>query len=875
MELPTRYDPTEVEERLWHQWDELWKCDPHTARPPFSIVIPPPNITGRLHHGHALNNTLQDILIRYKRMDGFEACWFPGTDHAGIATQNVVERELAKEGTDRRALGRHGFEQRVWEWKERYGTQIVQQLKRLGCSCDWSRLRFTLDEGLSQAVRTAFVGLYREGLIYRGDYMINWCPRCETALSDIEVEHEDIDGKLYHIRYPLDGGGYVVVATTRPETMLGDSGVAVNPEDARYQDHIGRTAILPVLGRKLPIVGAEDVDPEFGTGVLKITPAHDPLDAQIGRRHGLPAINVLRTDGTINDRGGPFAGMDRESARQALVARLQEEGLLEKVEPYRHGVGHCQRCGVAVEPLVSTQWFVQMKPLAGPAMQAVREGNVEFIPSRWSKVYLDWLEGIRDWCISRQLWWGHRIPAWYGPDGEVFVAMEKHEAHAQAREHYGQEVQLRQDEDVLDTWFSSSLWPFSIMGWPEKTVDLERFYPTSVLVTGFDILFFWVARMVMMGLHFVGEVPFRQVFVNPLIVDDEGRKMSKSKANVIDPLEVKETHGMDALRFTLARSATKGQALRLSTGELDEARNFLNKVWNMARLVLTNTEDFDPTAPTAPPAWEDRWIRSRLDKTVCKVREELDQYSFHLAADAVYRFTWHEFCDWYLELAKLRLYGEDPQARATCQRVLRETLAELLPLLHPFVPFITEEIWRHTGGEEALASQQFPAPSVDRIDEQAEARLGLLQSAVVEIRALRTELRVPAGAELELIVSGPEEQGRQLVDDFGAALQRLAKIGQARYQADYEPGGATAKGVVGDLSLYLPVEGVVNWDEELGRIRRELSKLDKELGSLENRLANENFRNRAPEAVVAKTEAEAEDLRSQRQRLLRHLERST
>jgi len=448
MDLPTRYDPTDVEERLWHTWDELWRCDPESARPAFSIVIPPPNITGRLHHGHALNNTLQDILIRYKRMDGSEACWFPGTDHAGIATQNVVERELVKEGTDRRALGRQGFEQRVWEWKERYGTEIVQQLKRLGCSCDWSRMRFTLDEGLSQAVRTAFVTLYREGLIYRGDYMINWCPRCETALSDIEVEHEEVDGKLYHIRYPLEGGGHVVVATTRPETMLGDTGVAVHPDDARYQSYIGKTAILPVLGRRLPIVGADEVDPEFGTGVLKITPAHDPLDAEIGRRHGLPAVNVLNKDGTINAQGGPFADMDRETARRALVARLEEEGLLENVEPYRHGVGHCQRCGVAVEPLVSTQWFVHMKPLAEPAMQAVREGQVEFIPPRWSKVYLDWLEGIRDWCISRQLWWGHRIPAWYGPDGEVFVAMDDQEAHAQALEYYGRQVELRQDEDV-------------------------------------------------------------------------------------------------------------------------------------------------------------------------------------------------------------------------------------------------------------------------------------------------------------------------------------------------------------------------------------------------------------------------------------------
>ncbi|MFO8034217.1 MAG: valine--tRNA ligase [Candidatus Bipolaricaulota bacterium] len=875
MELPTRYDPREVEERLSRSWDELWKCDPHSERPAFSVVIPPPNITGRLHHGHALNNTLQDILTRYKRMDGFEACWFPGTDHAGIATQNVIERELAREGTDRHKLGREAFLKRVWEWKEKYGSEIVDQLKVLGCSCDWSRLRFTLDEGLSQAVRTAFIRLYQQGLVYRGDYMINWCPRCATALSDIEVEHKQVDGKLYHVRYPLEGGDHVTVATTRPETMLGDTGVAVNPADERYRDLIGRTAVLPVLGRRLPIVGAKEVDPSFGTGILKITPAHDPLDSEIGQRHELPSVNVLNKDGTINEEGGPFAGMDREAAREALLKRLQEEGLLEKVELYRHSVGHCGRCGVSVEPLISTQWFVHMQPLAEPAINAAEQGRVAFVPPRWAKVYTAWLEGIRDWCISRQLWWGHRIPAWYGPDDTVFVAMDDEAAHRQAREHYGKEVELRQDEDVLDTWFSSSLWPFSIMGWPELTPELERFYPTTVLVTAFDILFFWVARMVMMGLHFMGDVPFRQVFVNPLIVDAQGQKMSKSKGNSIDPLEVKDTHGMDALRFSLARSATKGQTLRLGMDDLGDARNFLNKVWNMARFILTNTEDLDRGAPAASLAWEDRWIRSRLERTVRKVREELERFNFHLAAEAVYHFTWHELCDWYLELAKLRLYGEDPKARATCQRVLQETLEELLELMHPFVPFISEEIWRYTGRERPLAHHSFPTSSENRVDEQAEARLELLQSVVVEIRALRAELRVPPSAELDLIVSGPEEFGLKLVDDFSEALRRLAKVGCARYEPDYRAGRATAKGVAGELNLYLPVEGVVDWERELERIQRELGKLDKELGELEGRLANPSFRTRAPQHVVAKTETEAEDLRDQRRRLLRHVERGT
>ncbi len=872
MTLPTRYDPREVEDRQRQAWDDLWTCDPHSDKPAFSIVIPPPNITGRLHQGHALNNTLQDILIRMKRMDGFEACWFPGTDHAGIATQNVVERELAREGTDRHVLGRQRFLERVWAWKDKYGSEIVDQLKILGCSCDWSRLRFTLDDGLSAAVRTAFVNLYRQGLIYRGNYMINWCPRCRTALSDIEVEHQELDGHLYHVRYLLEDGGHVVIATTRPETMLGDTGVAVNPGDKRYAHLIGKTAILPVLGRPLPIVGADEVDPAFGTGVLKITPAHDPVDLEVGRRHGLPSLNVLNPDGTVNEHGGPFAGLDRAAARKALVKKLEEEGLLENVEPYRHGVGHCDRCGVAVEPLLSTQWFVRMKPLAEPALQAVRDGHVVFTPERWTKVYTDWLESIRDWCISRQLWWGHRIPAWYGPDNTLFVGMDEEDACQQARAHYGGDVELRQDDDVLDTWFSSSLWPFSIMGWPDKTDDLERFYPTSVLLTGFDILFFWVARMVMMGLHFMGKEPFGQVFVTPLIVDAQGQKMSKSKGNIIDPLEVKESHGMDALRFTMARSTTKGQTRRMSMGELDEARNFLNKIWNMARFVLTNTDDLTDEAPAAPLAWEDRWIRSRLAKTVRKVREELDRFNFHLAADAVYRFTWHELCDWYLELAKLRLYGDDAQARTTCQRTLRGVLEELLVVMHPFMPFITEELWLHTGRKGPLAYVPFPDPGADAVDTEAEALLERAQSVVVEVRAVRAELRVPAGAELDLVITGAPKEAEPLVAQFSEALRRLAKCGSVRFDPQYRPGRATAKGVAGELSLYLPVEGVVDWEKELERLRRELAKVDEALIALEGRLSNPSFRTRAPERVVAKAQEEADELRNQRERLLRHVE---
>jgi valyl-tRNA synthetase len=875
MSLPPRYDPRQVEERILKEWDRspYWICDPGSDRKPFSIVIPPPNVTGRLHMGHALNNTLQDIVIRYRRMDGYEACWFPGTDHAGIATQNVVEQELAKEGLSRHKLGREKFLERVWAWKERYGSEIIEQLKALGASCDWSRTRFTLDEGLSRAVRTAFVRLYDEGLIYRGDYMINWCPRCETTLSDIEVEHREIEGHLYYVRYPLEGGGHVTVATTRPETMLGDTAVAVNPDDDRYRHLIGKTAVLPLLGRKLPIVAAAEVDPEFGTGVLKITPGHDPVDFQIGKREGLPALNILNGDGTINSSGGPFAGLDRYRAREEVVRRLEEEGLLEKVEPYRHSVGHCYRCGTPVEPLISTQWFVRMKPLAEPAIQVVKQGKIRFIPDRWTKLYFEWLENIRDWCISRQLWWGHRIPVWYGPDGHPFAAMDEGEARAKARAHYGEEVELRQDEDVLDTWFSSSLWPFSVMGWPDDTAELRRFYPTSLLITGFDILFFWVARMVMMGLKFMGEVPFREVYITPLVVDEKGQKMSKSLGNIIDPMEVKETHGMDALRFTLSHASSKGRAWRLSYAQLDEARNFLNKIWNLARFILQNTADLPAglSLEGRRLAWEDRWILSRLARTTDKVRGELERYNFHLVAEALYHFTWDELCDWYLEVVKVRLGGEDEEARRTAQLVLREVLDVLLRLLHPYLPFITEDLWRHLGKEGTIARAEFPRPTPERIDPEAEARFSLFQELVSEVRALRAELGVPAKAELEGVLSGDRDTAQALLDGFATAACRLARLANLRYEDGFSPPEGTAKGVVGPLTVYLPLAGVVDWAAARERLKKELSKVEGELRKLEGRLANPDFRARAPAEVVAKAEAEAEALRARRARLQAHL----
>lgn len=871
MDLPPRYNPTEVEPRILARWEAKgWVCNPASGKKPFAIVIPPPNITGRLHMGHALNNTLQDVVIRFKRMDGYEACWFPGTDHAGIATQTVVEMELLKEGKTRKDLGREAFLARVWQWKEKYGNEIVAQLKALGCSCDWSRLRFTLDPGLSHAVRTAFVQLYREGLIYRGEYLIHWCPRCETALSDLEVEHEEVQGNLYFVRYPLEEGGYVTVATTRPETMLGDTALAVNPRDERHRHLIGKTALLPVLGRRLPIVAAEEVDPEFGTGVLKITPAHDPVDFQIGQRLGLPAVNVLNPDGTLNANGGPFAGLDRFRAREALVARLAAEGLLEKVVPYRHAVGHCQRCRTPVEPRLSVQWFVRTKPLAEPALRVVQEGKIRFVPERWTKVYFDWLENIRDWCISRQLWWGHRIPAWYGPEGEIFVALDEEEARRLARERYGKDVELRQDEDVLDTWFSSALWPFSVMGWPERTPDLRTFYPTDLLITGFDILFFWVARMVMMGLHFLGEVPFRTVLITPLIVDERGQKMSKTRGNVIDPMELIQSHGADALRFTMVHISGKGRSARFSRTLLEESRDFLNKIWNMARFVLANTADLPAglALPGRALAWEDRWILSRLQAVTAAVRDYLERYLFHLAAETLYHFVWGEVCDWYLELAKVRLYGEDPEARRTAQLVLRHLLEASVRLLHPFLPYITEEIGGHLGLE--VSRSAFPRPDPRWHDPEAEQVLAAFQELVREVRALRSELGLEPGQELELVVTGGA-QAERLLGELGGALARLARV-RARLAPGATPPPAAARGLAGDLPFFLPLPGAVDWAAVEARLRRSLAKVEAELSALEERLSRSDFRERAPEEVVAEAERRAQELRARQARLLRLLE---
>jgi valyl-tRNA synthetase len=871
MELSKRYQPADVEARsyrLWEEGDYFRAPVGVVGKAPFSIVIPPPNVTGRLHMGHALNNTLQDVVIRYRRMKGDAACWFPGTDHAGIATQNVVEKMLAREGTNRHALGREAFVERVWDWKAKYGSEIIEQLKALGCSCDWSRLRFTLDEGLSAAVREVFVQLYNEGLIYRGEYLTNWCPRCSTALSDLEVDHREVDGALYYIRYALENGGSLTIATTRPETMLGDTAIAVHPGDERFAHLIGTAAILPLLGRRLPIVAAESVDPTFGTGALKVTPAHDPVDFEIGKAHGLDSINILNPDGTLNANAGPFQGLARDAARKAVVERLKADGCLEKVVPYGHAVGHCDRCDTPVEPLLSTQWFVRMEPLAREALQAVKDGRIQFVPERWTKLYNDWLENIRDWCISRQLWWGHRIPVWYGPDGHEFVARSEEEAVAAARKHYKKVVELRQDEDVLDTWFSSWLWPFSVMGWPEETDDLKAFFPTSFLLTAFDILFFWVSRMVMASLHFMDDVPFRTVYITPLVVDDKGQKMSKSKGNSVDPIDLIGEYGADALRLAMAHTTGKGRTVRMPWSDLAEGRNFLNKLWNMSRFVLMNLGDDRPELPTQVTEFEDRYILSQLSAAIETVTKHLDEYSFHLAAEALYDFTWHEVCDWYVEMVKQRLAVGDPAARGVLCHVLRETTK----LLHPFIPFITEEIWQVLGGSPAsVCVASYPKVKPDSRDADAEQDMRAFQGMTGAMRSIRAEWNVPAGAQLRVLVrddpNGP----------IGPVIERLetcvGMTGPAEYLVarDAEAPKGSARVVLPGREMYVPLAHLIDLDSETARIRKDLAAAEAELARVESKLANEQFLARAPEDVVAKERGKEEEFRRKRDRLQANL----
>ncbi len=875
--LPKAYDFKDVEPKWYKFWLEkdFFHANVDSPKPSFSIVIPPPNVTGQLHMGHALNNTLQDILCRYKRLQGYEVLWVPGTDHAGIATQNVVERELAAEGKTRYDLGREAFVERVWQWKEKYGNIIINQLKRLGASCDWKRQRFTMDEGLSKAVRIVFVRLYEEGLIYRGERMINWCPRCHTALANIEVEAEEKDGAFYYIRYPLeDGSGHLTVATTRPETMLGDTAVAVHPEDDRYRQFIGKKVILPLVGRVIPVIADEYVDKELGTGALKVTPAHDFNDFELGHKHGLEFIRVIDEHGRMTaEAGQKYAGMDRYECRKAVVEDLQAQGFLERIEPYHHRVGHCYRCRSVVEPMISLQWFVRTKPLAEKAMEAVRKGRTRIIPQKWEKDYFNWLENIEDWCISRQIWWGHRIPAWYCDScGEITVSQEDPTVCSKCGS-----KDIHQDPDVLDTWFSSALWPFTTLGWPEKTKELERFYPTSVLVTGFDILFFWVARMMMMGIHFMGDVPFRDVYVHALVRDAQGQKMSKSKGNVIDPLVMIERYGTDAFRFTLTAFAVQGRDIKLSEERIEGYRHFVNKIWNASRLVLMNLDDFDPSTPipSKPEQLFHRWILGRLHDVILDVKNAMDEYRFNDYAQTLYQFFWHEYCDWYLEMIKPELYGNDRERRAKAQAIASFVLKEILIMLHPIMPYVTEEIWHklpNTTG--SIMETSFPVENPEWKDEQAEKDMKFLQELVTAVRNIRGEMNVPPGVEVEVVCRYQDERERAVADNYSYLAKELARIKSLEIlpmAASQKPKFA-ASAVAGSCEVSVILKDLLDFDAELKRIDKELGKLESEVTFIQKKLHNEDFLRKAPEDVVEKEREKLQRLTDKLQKLRAHRE---
>jgi valyl-tRNA synthetase len=871
--LDKSYDPHQVEGKWYQYWTEhgYFGADEDSERKPYSIVIPPPNVTGVLHIGHALNNTLQDILIRFKRMEGYNVLWMPGTDHAGIATQNVVEKQLLEEGLDRHILGREKFIERVWKWKEQSGGTIINQLKKLGASCDWSRERFTMDEGLSEAVKEVFIRLYREGLIYRSHYIINWCPRCQTALSDLEVEYQEVLGKLYHLKYPFkEGDRFVVLATTRPETVMGDTAVAVNPEDSRYQDVIGKIVILPVIGREIPIIADSYVDIEFGTGALKITPAHDFNDFEIGLSHGLKQVKVIDEEGQMNENAGSYQGMDRFECRKRIVEDFERDGVLIKTEDYRHMVGHCYRCKTIVEPNLSLQWFVRTKPLARTAMEAVRGGRTRIIPEVWEKTYFEWMENIRDWCISRQIWWGHRIPAWYCEAcGEVIVAKERPTSCPKCGSN-----QLKPETDVLDTWFSSALWPFSTMGWPKETKELKRFYPTSVLVTGFDILFFWVARMMMMGLKFMDDVPFRDVYIHGLVRDERGEKYSKTRGNVVDPLDLIDRFGADALRFTLAALTMPGSDLKLSEARTEGYRHFANKIWNASRFALMNLdvseeisrEIYKKSAYSLP----DQWIRGRLNRTIREVKKSLEDYRFNEATHTLYQFIWHEFCDWYLELIKPYLYqDEDVKKKRMSQQTLLEVLDATLRLLHPFMPFITEEIWEQLPLKketDAIMVANFPQPDEGFDDDQVADEMGLVIEIITALRNIRGEMNVPPAEQIDAILGPKKEEVERRLRRNQLFIQNLAKVKNLRILRELEKPAYSAFAQVQDVEIFVPMDRS-RMEEEVRRLQKEISKIEKAIAFVDRKLSNEQFLSKAPKEVVQEEKEKAFQYQTVRNKL--------
>mgnify|MGYP000866997475 FL=1 len=853
-ELNKVYSPNEIEDKWYKIWEEkgYFNAQHNAEKPGYSIAIPPPNVTGILHMGHMLNNSIQDAIIRYKRMSGFDTLWIPGMDHAGIATQNKVERMLADEGTSKEEIGYDEFLRRTWEWKEKHGGLITKQLRKLGVSLDWTRERFTMDEGLSEAVKEVFIKLYNDGLIYRGEYIVNWCPHDKTALADDEVNHEDKNGKIWEIRYPIkDSDEELIIATTRPETMLGDTGVAVNPNDERYKHLIGKTVILPLMNREIPIVADEYVDMEFGTGVVKMTPSHDPNDFEVAKRTGLAFLNIFTEDAHVNENGGKYQGLERFAARKAILADLEEQGLLVGVKDHKNAVGHCYRCNSIIEPRVSTQWFVKMEPLAKRALEVVKNGKIQITPKRWEKVYYNWLENIRDWTISRQIWWGHRIPAYYAEDGTVFVAKSLEEAKAQAREKFGKDVNLTEETDVLDTWFSSALWPFSTLGWPNETEDLKKFFPTNALVTGADILFFWVARMVMMSLYIKDEIPFNYVYLHGIIRDEKGRKMSKSLGNSPDPLDLIAKYGADAIRFSFLYNTSQGQDIHFSEKLLEMGSAFANKVWNASRFVLSNLEDFDvsTTVDNSEFKLEDKWILSKLQTASKLINENMEKYELDAAAKLAYEFFRGDFCDWYVEIAKTRVYGQEGSDKVVAQWVLRHVLDKGLKMLHPFMPFITEEIWQKLQtGEETIMLSDFPKEEKEFINIEAEKEFDYLKEIISAIRNIRGEANVSPSKKIEVIFKTADENTRNILQNNAKILDKLANV--EKYEFNVEIPKLVGFRLVDTTEIYVPLAELIDLDKEIEKLEKNIEKTQVELDKVLKKLSNENFVAKAkPEAV--------------------------
>ncbi len=872
IELSKNYDPQTAEQRWTPLWEErsYFHADPTSDKPRYSIVIPPPNVTNVLHLGHALNNTMQDIIIRQKRMAGFETEWLPGTDHAGIATQVVVEKELKKDGKDRREIGREKFLERVWAWKEKHGGEILKQLREMGCSCDWDRTRFTLDDGLSRAVCEVFTRLYEKGLIYKGKYIVNWCPRCRTTLSDDELERQEEDSHLWYIKYPLEEGGFLTVATTRPETMLGDTAIAVHPGDKRYQDDIGKTAILPLLKRRIPVIADDYIDPSFGTGVLKVTPAHDPNDYLLGQKHKLEQVEIMTLGAKINRYGGPYKRLDRYEARKKVVADLEDAGLLEKTEPYKLAPGRCYRCHVVIEPLLSEQWFVKMKELAAPAIEAVKSGRIRFHPEHWSKVYLHWMENIRDWCISRQLWWGHRIPVYtHKETGDMIVAPSPPD-----------DPNYEQDEDVLDTWFSSWLWPFSTFGWPENTPELKSFYPTDSLFTASEIIYLWVARMVMAGCEFMGDIPFSDVYIHGTVRDAKGIRMSKSLGNGIDPRDIIRDYGTDALRMSLVLAAPEGQDPLIGYNTFEQGRNFANKLWNAARLVLANQPDepvkIDLAAEKKNLHLADRWILSRLARAVQTVDENLDEFRFNSATKALYDFIWGDYCDWYLEMVKPRFYlEEDCAERRQAREVSRLVLHEIIRLLHPFMPFVTEELWSYVPQKttEHVVVGGWPEPDTQWLDDKLEGSMQQVQSVITAVRATRAEMKIPPGKKITTVIRTGHKKLVQNLETYAENVRILARLDDLQVGPDLAKPSPAASVVIKDAEIFIPLEGVIDVTAERERLEKELNRLTTQQEKVAKKLNNQDFLSRAPEEVVSKEKAKRQDFERMINQINEHLEK--